>query len=82
MSTMTVRVTNAQFESIAQQGEFDSVDAAYDAAIESGLAIATEEIRRGERSVIVEVAVDVVGKPYAARGAVAVSTSRLLGPEG
>ncbi|MGJ3628476.1 hypothetical protein AB5I41_18885 [Sphingomonas sp. MMS24-JH45] len=74
---MTLRVTNATFSTA--QGDFATVDEAY-LAIAAGLEIAVDKIRAGERSAIVEVAVDVVGRRYAARGAVAVSTSRMLSP--
>jgi len=78
---MTVRVTNSTFISANNQQAFDSVDDAYKAALQSGLAIACDEIGRGVTSVIVELAVDIVGQPYAARGALAISTARLFNGE-
>ena len=75
---MTIRVTNARFESTSS-GEFDTVDDAFRYAIASGLEIATSEVSAGSTSsTIVHVAVDLVGKRDAAGGAVAVSTQRLL----
>lgn len=77
MPNMTIRVTNATFESSAP-GEFDTVEDAYRMAVASGIGIAAGEVSAGAISSVVEIAVDVVGQRDAARGAVAVSTSRLL----
>lgn len=77
MPTMTIRVTNAVFES-ANAGEFDTIDDAYQAAVISGLRIAADEVSAGAISAIVQVAVDLVGQNNAARGSVAVATARLM----
>ena len=74
---MIIRVTNSIFES-ANAGEFETVDDAYRAALQSGLKIAAEEVATGKPSAIVQVAVDVVGRRAARRGSVAVSTADLL----
>ena len=79
LPTMTIRVTNATFES-ASPGEFDSLDDAYRAPLRSGLEIAAGEVSAGSISSIVQVSVDLVGQIGAVRGAVAVSSARLLGP--
>jgi uncharacterized protein (UPF0264 family) len=75
MTSMTLRVVNATFESISA-GEFETVDDAFRAATAAGLEIAAGEVRNGTHSVIVEVAVDLVGQRGAVRGAVAISTAR------
>ena len=80
MSMMTIRVTNASFES-SSSGEFESVDDAYRAGLISGLSIASDEIAGGSPSAIVQVTVDLEGRPGVARGSVAVSTAPLLSLE-
>lgn len=80
MTAMVIRNTNASFESINTDGDFGTVDEAYRAGLASALAIAVEEVNGGADSAIVEVSVDVPGERYAARGAVAISTSRILKP--
>ena len=77
MPTMTIRVTNATFESAAP-GDFDTLDEAYRAAVVAGLRIAADEVAAGAASSVVEVAVDLVGQEDAVRGAVAASTARLV----
>ena len=79
MPTMTIRVTNSTFESVAP-GEFDELHDAYRAAVAAGLKIAADEVTAGATSSVVQIAVDLVGQRAAMLGAVAVSTARLLAP--
>ncbi|RYD24204.1 MAG: hypothetical protein EOP89_11520 [Lysobacteraceae bacterium] len=74
-------MTNSAFVSSNNQQEFNSVEDAYKAALQSGLEIACDEINRGATTAIVELAVDLVGQRYAARGALAISTARLVNGE-
>lgn len=74
---MTIRVTNATFES-SSAGEFATMEDAYRTAIASGLDIATGEVSAGADVAIVQIAVDLVGRADAIRGSVAVSTARLM----
>ena len=78
MAKMTIRVTNASFESISSDDDFDTVEDAYQAALKAGVQIAAEEVVKGAPSVIVEIAVDVVGQRNAARGAVSMAAAPLL----
>ena len=81
MAEMTVRTTNSTFQSIST-GDYDQVDDAYRAGVKAALEIASSEVENGAETVIVEVAVDVVGQRYAARGAVSVATARMFVPYG
>jgi hypothetical protein len=82
MAKMIVRVTNSTFESVSMHLDFATVDDAYTAAIKAGLEIAATEVANGANSSIVELAVDLEGQPYAARGALAVSTARIFYSDG
>jgi hypothetical protein len=79
MAEMTVRTTNSTFQSISTS-DYDQVDDAYRAGVKAALEIASSEVENGAETAIVEVAVDVVGQRYAARGAVTVATARMLAP--
>jgi hypothetical protein len=79
MTHMTIRATNRTFESISN-GDYDHVEDAYRAGLKGALEIASSEIEAGAESVIIEVAVDVGGKRYAARGALAISTAPMFVP--
>lgn len=80
MTTMTIRVTNATFES-SSTGEFETIDDAYRAAVAAGIEIASGEVLAGSESSIVQIDVASAGQGEAARGAVAVSTARLVNRE-
>lgn len=75
MPAMIIRVVNATFQS-SHAGEFDTIDEAYRAAVLAGVEIAAAEVRSGLGSAIVEVAVDLVGRRGAARGAVSIASGR------
>jgi len=49
--------------------------------LKAALQIASSEIEEGADSVIIEIAVDVAGKRYVARGALSISTARMFVPE-
>ena len=76
MTIMTVRVINAEFES-HDEGEYASVEDAYQAALHAGVEIVTSEIMNGKPVAIVEVSVDVAGRTGVRRGAVSLATSLL-----
>jgi len=80
MTHMTIRATNRTFESIST-GDYDQVEDAYRLGLKAALQIASSEIKEGADSVIIEIAVDVAGKRYVARGALSISTARMFVPE-
>lgn len=77
MPTMTIRTTNSTFSSVST-GDFETVEDAYRAGVVAGVDIAAGEVAAGALSSLVQVEVDLVGQRGVARGAVAVSTARLL----
>ncbi|RYF11037.1 MAG: hypothetical protein EOO77_20270 [Oxalobacteraceae bacterium] len=79
MAQMTIRATNSTFESVST-GEYEHVDYAYRAGLKAALEIARSEIEGGANSVIIEVAVDLEDRRYAARGALAISTAPMFAP--
>lgn len=79
MTQMTIRATNSIFESVST-GDYEHVDHAYRAGLKAALEIARSEIEDGANSVIIEVAVDLEGRRYAARGALSVSTAPMVVP--
>lgn len=79
MTKMTIRATNSKFESVST-ADYEHVDDAYRAGLKAALEIARSEIEGGANSVIVEVAVDLEDRRYAARGALAISTAPMFVP--
>ena len=79
MAQMTIRATNRTFESVST-GDYEHVDHAYRAGLKAALEIARSEIEGGANSVIIEVAVDLEDRRYAARGALAISTAPMFVP--
>jgi len=80
MAHMTIRATNRTFESVST-GEYAQVEEAYRVGLKAALGIAASEIEEGADSAIIEVAVDLAGTRYAARGALSVSTARIFVPD-
>lgn len=77
MPIMTIRAINATFESTSS-GEFETVDDAYRAGLTASLRIAADEVAQSIPSSIVEFLIVNDGQGQVARGAVAVSTARML----
>ncbi|RZL84208.1 MAG: hypothetical protein EOP66_03070 [Sphingomonas sp.] len=59
-------------------GDYEHVDHAYRVGLKAALEIACSEIEGGASSVVIEVAVDLEGRRYAARGALAISTAPMF----
>ena len=78
MPQLTIRIINSKFATTDQGDTYASVDAAYGSAIQAGLAVASEEIRAGNKVGMVDISVEDVEGQVVAKGVVSVATSTLF----
>ena len=77
MAYLITRTINSSFEVTDVGADYPSVDIAYKFAVESGLAMATDEVKAGKHVGIVEVSVEDTNGRVVARGVVSVASSTL-----
>lgn len=78
MPFLFIRTCNSDYGAIDEGGEYGSNEDALQMGVQSGVAIATDEIHRGERTAAVEVCVEDQGGKTVLRTVVTIAVSPLM----
>ena len=78
MALLFIHARNSQFHSCDEGAEYDRPETALALAVQSAMALITDEVGRGERSAAVEVSIEGKDGKQLLRSVVAVSVSPLL----
>ena len=81
MPLLFIHAMNAEFDARDEGTDYDRPEAALECAVRGALALATDEIVRGERSVAVEVSIEREDGTSVLRSVVNVSVSPLMSSE-
>ena len=78
MPHFSICTINTTFQTEDEGAEYDDADAAYRAAVEAGIAMATDEVRGGKGLGVIAIHVQDDAGRVVARGMVSLATSPLI----